>query len=214
MKVTFLKPIATLAILAFLSVGCGNSAAVDDERLSSERTFTEAEVLGDYADLPQTGEIVYEDLLENIENWEEYDVISLTGMDNNLSIFNHLLRLSGMDNVLDLTDEVTLFVPTNEAFKEMPEERFEFLIDPANRTVLRKFVNRHILPSEVPLMEFDSSQIIETAGEEEIEITTDASGSVVFVGGAEIKKSDIRASDGIIHIVNAPIEPTTDVVAE
>ena len=212
MKATFLKPIATLAILSLLLTGCGSSAGADDQRLSNERTYSEAEVLGDFADLPNSEEIVNEDLLEGVGDTDNYDVISLTGMDNNLSIFNRLLRLSGMDSALDFTDEVTIFVPTNEAFKQMSEERFEFLVDPANRVQLRRFVNRHILPSEVPLMEFDSSQIIETAGDEEIEITTGMSGNVVYVGGAEIVKSDITGSDGVIHIVNAPIEPTTDVV--
>lgn len=78
---------------------------------------------------------------------------------------------------------------------------------------MRKFIRRHILPTEVPSIQFKDNQIIETASEEEITIGTGI-GDVIYVGGANIVKADIQASNGIIHIVDAVIEPTTDVIAD
>ena len=213
MKKTFLKPLA-MAMLAF-TFGCSSSnQTADSTNPMDVETADEPDVIGDNADMPVNNEISYADMFENVENTESYNILDLARMDENLSTFVRLVELSGLDASLMMVDNVTegegvtVFIPTNEAFKQMPEERFEYLIAPENRTALVQVVKQHILPTEVPSIQFNSSQIIETEGENEIPITTDNAGNLVFIGGAQIVKPDIEASNGIIHVVNGVIEPS------
>lgn len=183
MKATISKPITIVAILSFLLLSCGGSGTV------------------------------YDDIFKNVGDTEQYDIMTLARMDENLSTFARLVDQSGLDLTVEFAEEpITVFIPTNEAFGNMDKARFERLTDPRNRAQLRRMLMRHILPSEVPLMQFNNTQIIETAVEEEIAISRNTGGNVVTVGGATIVKSDIPAANGIIHIVDAVIEPTTDVV--
>ncbi len=49
----------------------------------------------------------------------------------------------------------TVFIPTNDVFRDMPQERFEELTDKRNRAALLRFVNRHVVPSEVSLADIN-----------------------------------------------------------
>ena len=183
MKATISKPITIVAIFSFLLLSCGSSGTV------------------------------YDDMFKNVGDTEQYEIMTLAGMDANLSTFVKLVNQSGLDFAVEFAEEpITVFIPTNEAFRNLDKERFEHLTDPRNRAELRRVLMRHILPTEVPFMQFNNSQIVETAVEEEVTVSTNMGGNVVTVGGATIVKSDISAANGIIHIVNAVIEPTSDVV--
>lgn len=154
----------------------------------------------------------HQEILNNIENTENYETIELIQMDPALSIFADLVEKSGLDISLRIADDHTLLVPTNEAFGEMEVERLAHLRDPQNRAELVQFVNYHVLPTEVQSHEFEDTNMIETEDGEAITVETSTVGSVVHVGGAELVKSDIRAANGIVHIVNGVIEPNADFV--
>lgn len=151
---------------------------------------------------------------ENAGDTENQEMLSLIGTDENFSTFANLARTSGLDLKLNFTGPVTLFVPTNEAFEEMPRDQYNSLVDPANRAELSRFLQRHILPTKVYESQFNTLQVIETAVEEEIPVTTGAQGTIIYIGGAQIIQSDIETSDGIVHIVNSVIEPSEDILPE
>lgn len=160
------------------------------------------------------GQVNDSEILGHIEETERYDAMALAKMDENLSNFVDLVELSGLDTSLEFQESFTVFVPTNEAFGRMDVARFEELTNPQNRAELVEFVKWHFLPNEVPSLQFNSTHIIETAGEEEIEISTEMNGKVIYIGGAEIIKSDIQTADGIMHVVDGIVQPTADVVPD
>lgn len=158
-------------------------------------------------------EVTYEKMFNNVEETEEYDVITLASMEENLSIFVRLIKESGTENHIELAGPVTLLAPTNEAFQEMSSEQFEELTDPANRSMLERFIKAHILPRKVYLNEFSNGQDLETSEGEKIPVETTGAvspqgepGSVV-IGGAGIIKSDVEGTNGLIHVVDAVIIP-------
>lgn len=216
MKAIIFKRILMTLVLALFLVGCGSTTETAQNNsglVTPDDTYNEAEILGDIADAPINNNIDYDGMFQDVET-EEHEILALANMNENLSIFYNLVELSVLDFQLEFMNQpVTVFIPTNEAFKEMPEERFEYLLDPQNRAALRKFIKRHILPSEVSLFQLKEYDIIETASEEEITISTGMSGNIAHVGGATVVKSNIQASNGMIHIVDSVIEPTSDVIA-
>lgn len=214
MRKTIFKFVSILAVFGFLLVGCGGSTGTtgnNEELIPPDGTHNETEILSDIADAPINEDIDYYNMFSGVDT-EGFEILALAEMNENLSIFSNLMDLTILDFQMEFGEEpVTAFIPTNAAFKEMPEEQFEYLLDPQNRQELRKFLKRHIIPTEVPSIQFENNQIIETVSEEEITIGT-GMGDLIYVGGAEIVKADVMASNGVIHIVNSVIEPTKDVV--
>lgn len=221
MKKNIFNPIFMLGLLAISLFSCAGTSERSNGTAMDQETFDEADVVGDEADLPVNQEVTYDDMFENVEDTENYDILSLARMEEDLSIFVELVELSGLAPSFELTGsavegKVTVLMPTDEAFKQMPEERYEYLTNPENRTELIRVIKMHILPTEVPYIMFDASQIVETQTENEIPVSTSMQGEVVYVGGARIVKPDINASNGIIHVVNGIIDPGefTDVTAD
>lgn len=151
-------------------------------------------------------------ILANVDDTEQYDVLSLAKMDENLSTFVKLVDLSGLAASISMAKDYTIFVPTNNAFEQLTKEKYSELTDPKNKVELIKVLNRHILPNKVYSMDLEDSQVITTDGDEEITISKDGMGSSIYIGGATVIKADIKASNGVIHIVDAVIEPTRDVL--
>lgn len=183
MKNAMIKIFSLLALFSFSLTGCGGAGNVD------------------YANM-------YEDV-----DTENYDVMELVRMNDNLSTFAALADRVNLDLATEFTDGFTFFVPTNEAFENLPVDRYKELTDPANEAELTQFLRRHVLPQKVWANEFNESQAIETAVEEEITVRTGMNGEVSSVGGATIVKPDIEASNGVIHVVNSVVQPTSDVFA-
>lgn len=140
-------------------------------------------------------------ILNQVNNPNLYKTIDLAHMDRNLSTFTNLVVLSGLSTSMHMTDAHTLFIPTNDAFRDMTIERFAELTNPKNKPELIAFVKRHYLPSTVLSNEFKDSQVISTGNNEEITVAADNYGNV-FIGGAKIIKPDIKALNGTVHIVN------------
>lgn len=159
-----------------------------------------------------SGQVNQSDVLSHIDDTERYSVMELAEMDQNLSTFVELVELSGLDTSVEFAESFTVFIPTNEAFAEMSVEELARLSDPANRAELNRFISRHFLPNEVMSGRFEEDQVIDTAGDESIAVGTVGTGNaVITIGGATIIKSDIEAADGIIHIVDSPVNADVEV---
>ena len=198
MKTRNFKSFASLIMLTLFLASCGGAPERNTE--SSENIYGETQ---------ETSSANYGNILDD-EDTESYDIATLVEREPELSIFAELLERSQIS--LDFAEPVTLLAPTNQAFREIPESHLEHLMNPQNQSDLVRFINRHLLPTERSTVHFNDSQIIETPTEEEIGVSLDMGGDVIIVGGATIKKSNIQASNGIIHIVNRPVEPTVDVI--
>lgn len=158
-------------------------------------------------------EIKYDNMFNNVEETEDYDVLTLAAQEENLSTFVRLVKEAGLETSIELAGPVTLLAPTNEAFEKLSKEQFEELTDPANRTMLTKVMQAHILPSKVYASEFEENQILETSDGKEVPVGTAGAVSpgiepaVVVIGGASIIKSDVEATNGIIHVMDNIITP-------
>ena len=148
-----------------------------------------------------------DEVLSDIQNPKSYSTIELAQMDRNLSTFTNLVFLSGLAPSMLMTDDHTVFIPTNEAFKQMQIENFMHLTNPENRADLITFLKYHFLPNRAVLSKFNNSQIIMAQDGKEINVSYDQPIGMAYIGGARIIKSDIEAKNGVIHIVDSVITP-------
>lgn len=149
-------------------------------------------------------------VFKTVSDTKNYTTLELASMDKNLSTFVNLVRLSGLAPSMLLTDEHTVFIPTNDAFRDISIARFSELADPKNKSQLITFIQYHFMPNKHMQFAFKDSQVITSPSPDEISVSKDSYDNV-FIGGAKIIRSDIEASNGVIHIVNDVIVPNRSI---
>lgn len=99
----------------------------------------------------------------------------------------------------------TVFAPTDEAFEALPEGLLDALLLPENKDALTSILTYHVLSGEVMAADVTAGEV-ETVEGSTIEITTDDG---VKVNDANVIATDVEASNGVIHVIDAVIVPPT-----
>ncbi|HEX5982846.1 MAG TPA: fasciclin domain-containing protein [Solirubrobacterales bacterium] len=114
-----------------------------------------------------------------------------------------LVKKAGLVGTLSGKTNYTVFAPTNAAFAKVPKKTLNGLA--ANKAKLRKVLLYHVLPGKVPAGKVVKTDSAKTA--EGSKVSFEVRGKNAFVNDAKITKTDIRASNGIIHSINAVLLP-------
>ena len=118
--------------------------------------------------------------------------------------------LTAADLVKTLQGEgpFTVFAPTDEAFAKLPAGTVENLVKPENKETLTKILLLHVVPGKVTAADVVKLKEAKTAGGETITISTDDGVKVgTAKGSAKVIKTDVKASNGIIHVIDSVILP-------
>lgn len=99
----------------------------------------------------------------------------------------------------------TLFAPTDEAFSKLPEGTLESLLKPENKSKLAAILTYHVVPGKVMAKDVVKLQEAPTAQGSKVSIKVKE--GKVFVDNAQVVKTDIATSNGVIHIIDAVILP-------
>jgi uncharacterized surface protein with fasciclin (FAS1) repeats len=118
--------------------------------------------------------------------------------------FNTLLaaaKAAGLVEDLKAPDAtVTVFAPTDEAFAALPPGTVEDLLRPANRERLAAILKYHVLPQRLVL----TSQFLTTLQGDGVQVRTEG---VVRVEEAKVLLADIKATNGVIHVIDQVLLP-------
>ncbi len=108
----------------------------------------------------------------------------------------------------DLTGEgpFTVFAPTDEAFAKLPAGTVETLLKPENKEKLKSILLYHVVAGNVTAKQVMklNGQTVKTVEGDSIKISTMHG---VQVDGARVTKTDIRASNGVIHVIDTVLMP-------
>lgn len=99
----------------------------------------------------------------------------------------------------------TVFAPTDEAFAKLPEGTLESLLKPENKSKLIAILTYHVVPGKV--MAKDVVKLTEAKTAQGSAVTIAAKGGKVTVDNANVVKTDIETSNGVIHVIDAVILP-------
>jgi uncharacterized surface protein with fasciclin (FAS1) repeats len=119
--------------------------------------------------------------------------------------FNTLVtavKAAGLVAVLKGDGPFTVFAPTDEAFAKLPEGTVEALLQ--DKEALAKVLTYHVVPGKVlasDVVNLESAKTVQGQS-----ITIDSS-SGVKVDDANVVKTDIIASNGVIHVIDSVILP-------
>jgi uncharacterized surface protein with fasciclin (FAS1) repeats len=115
------------------------------------------------------------------------------------------LQAAGLVDTLKGAGPFTVFAPTDEAFAKLPAGTVESLLKPENKARLTAILTYHVVPGAVTAAQVTSLKSAKTVNGQSIAIAT--SGGTVMVDKAKVVKTDIRASNGVIHVIDTVILP-------
>ncbi|NIR43704.1 MAG: fasciclin domain-containing protein [Gemmatimonadetes bacterium] len=122
--------------------------------------------------------------------------------------FNTLLaaaRAAGLVEVLQSDGPFTVFAPTDDAFAKLPAGTVEELLKPENRDKLAAILKYHVVPGKYMAEDVVTRNRLDTA--EGSALSVKMKDGKAYVDGAQIIKTDIPASNGVIHVIDSVVLP-------
>jgi uncharacterized surface protein with fasciclin (FAS1) repeats len=121
--------------------------------------------------------------------------------------FNTLVaavKAAGLVETLKGPGPFTVFAPTDEAFAKLPAGTLDNLLKPENRAQLQSILKYHVVSGLVMAKDVHPGAVPTVQGES---ITISKVHGKVMVDKAHVIKTDVVASNGVIHVIDAVLMP-------
>lgn len=120
--------------------------------------------------------------------------------------FNTLVtavKAAGLVEVLKGDGPFTVFAPTDEAFAKLPAGTIEALL--ADKEKLTQILTYHVVPGRLEAKDVVRMNELKTVQGSALTVATSANGAMV--DAAQIVKTDIATSNGVIHVIDTVVIP-------
>ena len=139
------------------------------------------------------------------------DIVDVASSAGDFTTLLAAAKAAGLVEALRAPGPFTVLAPTDEAFAKLPAGTVESLLKPENKDKLRTILLYHVIPGRVYSDTVVTLKGAKTAAGLTAPITVrkgdGKSPATVMVGGSKVVKTDIDASNGVIHVVDAVILP-------
>jgi len=115
------------------------------------------------------------------------------------------VQAAGLVDTLKGAGPFTVFAPTDEAFAKLPKELIADLLKPENKSKLQSILTYHVVPGAVVAADVVKLTGAKTVQGESVDIAVNDGN--VTVDGANVIKTDIKTSNGVIHVIDSVILP-------
>ena len=143
---------------------------------------------------------------ERPPRWQpKENILQVAAATGRFQVLGQAIAAAGLTATLSETGPFTLFAPTDKAFAKMPSADLRALL--ADKEGLLALLNYHVVPSKVraPRKRLPSS--VTTLDGKELEISVVPEDGGYRISGARIVKTNMRASNGVIHAIDTVITP-------
>lgn len=141
--------------------------------------------------------------MSRAEEVAKKDIVDVAVEAGSFKTLAKALEVAGLVETLKGKGPFTVFAPTDEAFAKLPKETLEALLK--DKAKLTAVLTYHVVAGEYPANKVVASKSLKTVQGSPIKITVTDAG--VKVNQAKVVKTDIRASNGILHVIDAVILP-------
>jgi uncharacterized surface protein with fasciclin (FAS1) repeats len=115
------------------------------------------------------------------------------------------IKAAGLVEALQGDGPFTVFAPTNAAFANLPAGTVENLLKPENKEKLKGILLYHVHAGAAVKAADVKTMKLSTLNGKDLDIKVE--GGKVTVNGAKVIKTDVTASNGIIHWIDAVVLP-------
>ncbi|MGB9929332.1 MAG: fasciclin domain-containing protein, partial [Methanosarcina sp.] len=142
-------------------------------------------------------------LIPPAEPEEQKGIIDTAADNGNFTTLLTALNATNLTDTLRGEGPFTVFAPTDEAFAALPNGTIESLLN--NTTALSDILRYHVAGERLMGSDVLNLTNITTLQGDDLPVTVTNQG--IFVGTAQIIVSDINATNGVIHSINAVLIP-------
>lgn len=119
-----------------------------------------------------------------------------------LSTVNRLIAAAGLGDALRAQGPLTLFAPSDEAFRAVPAQTLAEL--GANKEWLKSVLSYHLLPGKLLATEVKNSSVKTVNG---ANLALAQAGTIVTMEDAVVVQADMLASNGVVHVIDRVLLP-------
>ena len=131
-----------------------------------------------------------------------YDIVSNSVDHTTLKV---AIDACGLDGVLSDPGSLTLFAPTDAAFDLLPAGTVTALL--ADIPALTDILKHHVVGASVLSSALSNAQVVTTLLGTDVTVTINSMG--VYIDNAMVTVADITADNGVVHVIDAVLIPTT-----
>ncbi len=131
-------------------------------------------------------------------------IVDIAVADGRFTTLVAALKAAKLDGVLSGPGPFTVFAPTDEAFAKLPAGTVEALL--ADIPTLSSILTYHVVPGSVYAADVVKVTSAPTVQGSQIAVEV-RGGSVFLNGSSRVVLVDIKASNGVIHVIDAVILP-------
>lgn len=122
------------------------------------------------------------------------------------------VQAAGLVETLKGKGPYTVFAPTDAAFAKLPAGTVESLLKPENLGTLKAILLYHVVPGNVTAEQVVTLKNAKTANGQLVDIKVTKDG--VKLDNANVVKTDIMTTNGVIHVIDTVIMPSTKNIVE
>lgn len=115
------------------------------------------------------------------------------------------LQAAGLVETLQGKGPFTVFAPTDAAFAKLPKGTVEDLLKPENKEKLASILKYHVVAGSVLSKDVIGLESAKTVNGQSLSIKV--KDGAVSIDGANVVKTDIACSNGVIHVIDTVVLP-------
>lgn len=136
---------------------------------------------------------------------DKKDIVDTAVAAGNFKTLAAALKAAGLIDTLKGPGPFTVFAPTDEAFAKLPAGTVDDLLKPENHDKLVAILTYHVVAGKVMAKDVVKLHEAKTVNGKDVKIM--AAGGKVMVDNANVVKTDIACSNGVIHVIDSVLLP-------
>merc|ERR1719201_2147441 len=144
----------------------------------------------------------------HVNCYKRKNIVQLAVGTKNLSTLVTALKAGQLVSALEGKGPFTVFAPTNAAFAKLPKATLNHLLDPKALLSLQAVLEYHVVSGAIYSKSLKAVNHVKTLKSEQLLVEKHA-GGVSVNRKAHVTTADVRASNGVVHIVDAVLFPTS-----
>ncbi|QPG06055.1 fasciclin domain-containing protein [Salinimonas marina] len=136
---------------------------------------------------------------------KSHDIVQVLQNDEQFSTLVKAIEAAGITDILKDSGDITVFAPNNTAFEKLPEGKLDELLKPENKEKLVKVLTYHVAEGKIDAEQAAANKYAESLEGTNLQLMV--KGSRMTVEKTMIVEENIRANNGIVHVIEKVLMP-------
>ncbi|WP_203343070.1 fasciclin domain-containing protein [Vibrio diabolicus] len=133
------------------------------------------------------------------------DIVDVATENGSFNTLVAAVKAADLVDTLKGEGPFTVFAPTDDAFAKLPDGTVDMLLMPENKDKLVSILTYHVVPGKV--MAADVVKLDKAATVQGQDVMIKTMSDKVMVNGANVMATDVKAKNGVIHVIDTVIMP-------